>query len=248
MDTSYAPPPKVGGLGRTIRPPFAPSPPTHYTPDMTAIPMALPSGGTYAPGKLMWWHDAIIDTMIAEPRLTKKDIATKLSCTPTFIYMITNSDLFKARYAQRRQEYERQLGVGLVEKVAKVADATLDRILERVKDPGAQVPLQQLESLADKTLSRLGYNPQRATPAAAPATVNVQVERGAHVVVAPVEKRDLDAARSLIHQREEQLALATPDTVIDVSPNVEHAVAPQGGLEPPHDAPPTKGYVDVADL
>lgn len=154
----------------------------------------------------MWWHDAIIDEMIAHPELSKKDIAARLRCTPQFIYMITTSDLFQARFSQRRAEYEQQLGLGIVGKVAGVADKTLDLILETLEVKGTAVPLPQLESLADKTLGRLGYGIAKQT--APQAIVNVNGASDVQVIV-PVTQAELEAARQLIRNNERELVNRT---------------------------------------
>lgn len=159
--------------------------------------------GAYQPSKRMWWHDAIIDLMLSHPDWSKKQIAHALGKSAVFIYMITNSDLFNARYAKRREEYERQLGVGLAAKVTQVANRTLDRILTQLNDEGKNIPLNHLESLADKTLSRLGYGPKIQPP----STVNIQAGDRAQVVVIPAARADLDAARALIREREALLAI-----------------------------------------
>jgi hypothetical protein len=197
------------------------------------IPMlfdeARSHSGTYVPGKLMWWHDSIIDLMIANPSWTKKDIAHKLGKSAVFIYMITNSDLFHARYTKRRDEYERNLGVGLARKVTEVADKTLDRILSQLSDENKPIPIHHLESLADKTLSRLGYGPRVQPPSPA---VSIQADK-AQVVVIPAARSDLDEARRLIRDREEQLALNTPSRSESalVHPTLDLTAAPTPTIE-----------------
>jgi len=161
-----------------------------------------PGRGSYTPGKLMWWHDAIIDQMLANPHLTKREIAVILGKTPQFIYRVTGSDLFQARYAARRAEYEAALGVDLVAKVNRVAAKSLDLILEQLESKGTITPIGQLESLADKTLSRLGYGQRRADP---PPVVNVSGAAAVQVVV-PATREELDAARRLISGNERQLS------------------------------------------
>jgi hypothetical protein len=157
------------------------------------------------PGKLMWWHDAIIDEMLENPGLTKKEIAFKLRATPTFIYMITNSDLFAARWEQRRGERTRTIEAGLTDKLNRTVNSTLDRILEQIEDQGRQIPLGQLESLADKTLGRLGYGP-KPVARTDPSVVNVHAPAGAVQVILPATHEELSDARRLIAQNEARLA------------------------------------------
>lgn len=186
-------------------------------------------GTNYTPGKLMWWHDAIIDEMLCNPAMTKKEIAVKLNCTPVFIYMITNSDLFAARWEQRRREHTEAVGDAVLNKLTKVASKTLDRILDNIEDQGKQIPLNQLESLADKTLGRLGYGPKRE-PSPPPTQVNVS---GASVqVVVPVTREELDAARRLIYDQEKVLATQSrSDSALVNGVNAGQARM-AGGFEP----------------
>ena len=191
-------------------------PPSSYAPHMTIpIPMDLyTKPGRYTPSKLMWWHDSIIDLMIQHPGWTKKQIGKELNASPMFISMITTSDLFQARYTKRREEHFRNLSLDVVSKVSAVADRTLDRILAQLNDEAKPIPINHLESLADKTLSRLGYGPKLQPPS---PTVNIQADR-AQVVVIPAARSDLEEARRLIRQKEAELALGTVVEMKVVSP------------------------------
>jgi len=161
--------------------------------------------GRYTPGKWMWWHDAIIDLMIQHPGWTKKQIGKELNASAMFISMITTSDMFQARYLKRREEHARNISLDIVSKVSAVADKTLDRIMSQLNDEAKPIPLNHLESLADKTLSRLGYGPKLQPPS---PSVNIQADR-AQVVVIPATRSDLEEARRLIRQKEAELALET---------------------------------------
>jgi hypothetical protein len=122
-----------------------------------------------------------------------------------FISMITTSDMFQARYLKRREEHARNISLDIVSKVSAVADKTLDRIMAQLNDEAKPIPINHLESLADKTLSRLGYGPKLQPPS---PSVNIQADR-AQVVVIPASRSDLEEARRLIRQKEEELALGT---------------------------------------
>jgi len=153
----------------------------------------------------MWWHDAIIDLMIQHPGWTKKQIGKELNASAMFISMITTSDMFQARYLKRREEHARNISLDIVSKVSAVADKTLDRIMAQLNDDAKPIPINHLESLADKTLSRLGYGPKLQPPS---PSVNIQADR-AQVVVIPASRSDLEEARRLIRQKEAELALET---------------------------------------
>lgn len=150
----------------------------------------------------MWWHDAIIDKMLENPHWSKKEIALQLRCSAQFVYMITNSDLFVARWEQRRNQHSENLGIALLGKAQKVAERTLDRILDQLEDSGKQIPLGQLETLADKTLGRLGYGPKAPPLSAAAMVANAETVQ----VIIPATPDELNAARALILKNERELA------------------------------------------
>lgn len=146
----------------------------------------------------MWWHEAIIDEMLAHPEWTKRDIAAKIGCTPAMVYLITGSDHFKVRFAQRRQAFTERHDTIIGDKLASVAEKTLDIIAEQLEKKRDAVPLVQLIDLQDKVLSRLGYG--QKTPPTAPA---VQVNVGAAPHYVPVSLEDLASAQAALRRSEE---------------------------------------------
>lgn len=161
----------------------------------------------WQPSKMSWWYDAIIDLMTANPQMTKKDIAASLNCTPAAIYLITNSDIFKARYSQRRAALTETLDGAIHQKLLAVADRSLGLIAEVLDKKRDQIPLPQLESLADKVLDRLGYG---AKPVASQSPVVVNLNDNRSVVV-PVSPSDLDAARAALRRAETAKILEAPE-------------------------------------
>src|SRR5262245_2048023 len=104
-----------------------------------------------------WWHDFIIDDMIANPDDTLAMRAKRLNYSPAYLSVITNSDLFKALYAKRRVEYKERLDEKIAHKTSLVADKTLDVVLETLEKKRNSIPFPALADFADRTLQRLGY-------------------------------------------------------------------------------------------
>lgn len=152
----------------------------------------------WQPPKMSWWYDAIIDLMTARPDLNKKEIAEHFRVTPQAIYLITNSDIFKARFEQRRAALSTQLDGSIHQKLLAVADRSLGLIAEVLDKKRDQIPLPQLESLADKVLDRLGYG-QKPQVTTSPSVVVLNDNRS---VVVPVSPSDLDAARAALRRAE----------------------------------------------
>lgn len=151
--------------------------------------------------RMMWYFDNIIDFMIANPGCTNEDIGAYVRRAPTTISIIRNSDMFKAHYASRRQEFSQTHDFALIHKSTKVAEAALDAILTTLQNKKDTVPLARLESIAQTSLKTLGYGlpsgPQTAV------TVNNN-NSGNKTVVLPsaVSSADLEEARMAIRQAE----------------------------------------------
>jgi hypothetical protein len=117
------------------------------------------------------WYDSIIDDILTNPGTTMKQTAARLGRAATTICSVVSSDLFKARWAQRREQFSAALDARLTQKLAQVAEKGLDaqiEILEKKKD---SIPLPILNETVKNSLDRLGYGPAPAQPA--PVQVNV---------------------------------------------------------------------------
>lgn len=143
------------------------------------------------------WHDRLIDYLLTNPGQTTKDIALALGKHPVTVSMVMGSDLFKARYEQRRKAFEVDLRDRLTGKIAKVAEKALDLTLERMENKRTAIPLPELVDLQDKTLAMLGFGAKGTGP----AQVNVQVNNGA-TIVAPVSREALEESRNRLRQVE----------------------------------------------
>src|SRR5262245_44038419 len=103
--------------------------------------------------------------------------------------MIMNSDLFRARYEQRRGARSAALTEAINTRLSRVAIQALELIEEIVTEQRTAVPLPALVDVADKALARLGYGPKMA---ASPAVVMINRQTS---VVVPVTREELQAAR-----------------------------------------------------
>jgi hypothetical protein len=133
--------------------------------------------------------DAIIDLLLVDPALTKNDIAIRLELHPATVAMLMNSDLFRARYEQRRGAQRAALTQEINARLSRVALQALELTEEILAQERTAIPLPQLVDVADKTLARLGYGPKMA---ANPAVVIINDKTS---VVAPVTPEQLQAAR-----------------------------------------------------
>lgn len=158
--------------------------------------------------RVLWWHDAIIDVMLANPGWTIKQIAEHLKRKPQTLYLVTGSDVFRARLAARREEHARNLSASIVQKTTEVADKALELVKNRLDSEGsAAIPTLSLVSIADTALERLGYGTK---PQAQVTINNVNgTQQNAYMSVPADVIRD-----SQQRMREEQAARAAA-TVIE---------------------------------
>ena len=157
-------------------------------------------------GRWRWWYSSIADLMILEPNLTQQEIAVRLDKTPATIYAITGTDLFRSYLDQRKRDLRAQTESVLTQKMTKVAEASLDLVLDKLEKKRDQVPLDTLQELSVSMLDRLGYSPKPAGPTVqinAPTTTNNQT-------VVAVSADALSEARAALRLAEARRAETAP--------------------------------------
>jgi hypothetical protein len=129
-------------------------------------------GRFWRPTTAMAWYDGIIDDLLSHPGTTIKDCAQRLGRSYGTVSTIYNSDLFKARYRQRREAFEETLKDKLTDKLVKVAEAALDHTLTALEKKRDAIPLPLLNDIAKSSLDRLGYGPQPSRSESPLVTIN----------------------------------------------------------------------------
>lgn len=149
--------------------------------------------------KMLWYYTAIIDWMIANPGRPLSECAAHVGKAQSTLSIIINSDMFKAALAQRKAEFQARHDFGLIEKTTRIANAGLDAILMTLENKKDKVPLQELNTVTEGALARLGYGVKAQTP-----SVQVNVNgNGPTQVVLPVSAQDLAEARMALRQVQE---------------------------------------------
>ena len=154
------------------------------------------------PATAMAWYDGIIDDILANPGTSIKDTAARLGRSPNTISVIMNSDLFKARWEQRRAQFNMALDLHLSQKLAAVAEKALEHTIKALDTKRENVPLPILKDLALGSLDRLGYGPKAHQPVAA---VQVNVNSGA------ASPEALESARAKMRELELRSSVAGPE-------------------------------------
>jgi hypothetical protein len=129
--------------------------------------------GQWKPISSLVWYDSIIDDILANPGTRLKDTAARLGRAATTISSVVSSDLFKARWVQRREQFNQALDERLTRKLAAVAEKGLDAQIEILEKKRDTIPLPVLNETVKNSLDRLGYGPSPTAPP--PVVVNNNV-------------------------------------------------------------------------
>lgn len=76
----------------------------------------------WEPQKLNYRHQAIMDLMLANPWMTKTEIAAVLELTPQLVYDVTGSELFELAFKEYRKKHS-----------DKISDLAAEATLEALK-------------------------------------------------------------------------------------------------------------------
>lgn len=148
---------------------------------------------------MKWWHEAVIDDMLAFPLDTLAERGRRLGYSVPWLSTLINSDMFSAAYAARRAALSERLKDSLSHKLAKAADKHLDVMLERLETQRTNIPFADLAVSTTNVLDRLGFGP----PKASPVQVNVQQN-----TLPPVSAELLSSAREKLRDQGKLLELA----------------------------------------
>lgn len=127
--------------------------------------MATPLQGTESASnalqRVAYSHDALIDTMLANPFASQGDLARMFGYTQAWISRVINSDAFNARLAERKTELiDPTITATIEEGLKALASVSLNVLLDKLT-------LNQDENLALKTMEvttkALGYGLKQPT-------------------------------------------------------------------------------------
>lgn len=112
--------------------------------------------------RLSYSHDAMIDQIIAEPRITQAALAAKFGYTPAWVSRVIGSDAFQAALAKRRQEITDPFLIATVgERLTGVINQSLDIIADKLHTTqSADLALKA----ADMGLKAAGFGARNAAP------------------------------------------------------------------------------------
>lgn len=90
--------------------------------------------------KLRYSHEAMIDTLIANPMISQGQLAALFGRTQAWVSLVMSSDAFKARLAERRGELvDPVIAMSLTEKFHSVTQRSLEVLAEKLAQPAKSV-------------------------------------------------------------------------------------------------------------
>lgn len=115
-------------------------------------------------------HEAFADYMLLNPGCRLREMSAVFGYSVAWISTVTNSDMFKAYFAQRRSGVAVSIAQSLPERLAAAAALATERVMEVIeRTDDAEILIDAF----DKVLHRYGYAPNAKNGAQA-ANVNIQ--------------------------------------------------------------------------
>lgn len=179
-------------------------------------------------GRWRGWYSAIADWQLANPGRPMAECAKSIGKHPNTIAMIVATDMYRDYFARRREEWTREHDFALINKTTRVAEKSLDLMLDKMEKQGDKIPMNIVTEVATSALDRLGYAP-KTTPS---VEVNVNSQDNRKVVMIPISAGALEEARDAIRAAEQARAVAYREIELEAEPTALEEAAPSS--EPPH--------------
>ena len=147
---------------------------------LSGEPESRESGSRGYLEKVRYSHDAMIDVMIAQPRITQNELGLRFGYTAGWVSTIQSSDAFRMRLEARREELvDPLIRVSIEERFKALTARSLQVLQEKLSKPIDQVPDQlalKAAELGAKSLG-LGQNPPQVIMADAGERLAALAER-----------------------------------------------------------------------
>jgi len=180
-----------------------PSAATATRPPLGSDPTQLPA----APKRqrqMRYWHEAIIDDMLAYPFATLDERSARLGYAKSTLSSLMNSDMFKAIYEGRRAQYSELLSGALAMKMASVAHKSLSALESQLETKRDALPFRDVANTTLGMLGALGFGPKAAQQGQPSVLVNVnQQNNGAAAPPQTVSAEVLEGARNRLRASEQ---------------------------------------------
>lgn len=175
--------------------------------------------------KLSWWHESIIDWMLLHPEGKLAHCAKEFSVSASWLSIIVNSDLFRARLAVRRAELAGEIGATVVDRLSGIAGQALESIAERIEREKDKLPIGELRETASMALDALGYSGKKNSGAAPANVYNFNGPTAVSPSVLEAARRNMRIVGAQVATQ--QLTADNPDVLLQLdSPDGQVLEAP----------------------
>lgn len=140
---------------------------------------------TNAIAKVGYSHDALIDEIVTNPSISQGALAAKFGYTAGWVSQVVNSDAFRERLAQRREDVvDPVLRMSLEERIRGAVDKSIQVILDKLETtPNINAAIRVLEHGS----RALGYGARVNMPSVAVTTYVALVPPKSETAAAWVE-------------------------------------------------------------
>jgi hypothetical protein len=152
-------------------------------------------------------HEAVMDVMLCNPFISLSELSTATKYSYIWLSILTNSNAFKARLAERRKQLDLQINTDIVNDLdANLRGAAVEglkkvnELLQKTED------LEGASTATEKLLGALGYSPKNGPS----MVVNNNVQNNG-VIAGNVSPNVLAAARASFGNPNASNLLQAPD-------------------------------------
>lgn len=107
--------------------------------------------------KVSWWHERLVDHMLAHPEQTLTQIAHHFKISLSWLSIVKNSDVFKDYWLARSEAHSAALVGNIKDKAFAAAEQALDIINHRLERDAQVIPLETALNVVETTMKRFGY-------------------------------------------------------------------------------------------
>ena len=123
--------------------------------------ISVPTARKHGPQKLSDWHKALSDFLLANPTMSRKQVAEFFKVSQPWLSLVTNSDAFMEYHQRRRDEMsgllQDRLTAGLADGVTTLTTLAVEAVTDRVLREGETMSVRDITGIAKLGLEALGF-------------------------------------------------------------------------------------------